>query len=161
MLDPVLLLHLAAIPSGQYEVRSQLVVTDGFQPTDSPYPYFSTTKFWRRAIKAELERLNNYSEDLRDHAWALGSIHSITQGKPAEVVGCVLVLHWMSCEPVETPAPASHSPMTPSARPSPRQWVTSALAGLSIHADHFNRTTSEAERDTSVSLCPPSPFINF
>lgn len=119
--DPVLLLHLAASSSENYEVRSQLVVTDGFQPTDSPYPYFSVTKFWRKAIKTELERLNNHSDDLRDHAWGLGSIHSITQGKPADVVGCVLVLHWMSCEPVGEPPAITHSPMAHSSRPSPRQ----------------------------------------
>ncbi|CAG8643546.1 3661_t:CDS:2, partial [Acaulospora colombiana] len=59
-------------PKYQYEVRSQLVVTEGFQPTDSVYPYFSVTKFWRKAIKTELQRLNNHSEDLREHAWALG-----------------------------------------------------------------------------------------
>lgn len=147
MVDPVLLLHLAATPSDQYEVRSQLVVTDGFQPTDSAYPYFLVTKFWRKAIKAELERLNNHSEDLRDHAWALASIHSITQGKPAEVVGCVLVLHWMSCEPAGTLPPTSHSPMMHSARPSPRQWVSSVPIGLSPHADHYNRTFREPERD--------------
>ena len=147
MADPVLLLHLAATPSDNYEVRSQLVVTDGFQPTDSAYPYFSVTKFWRKAIKAELERLNNHSEDLRDHAWALGSIHSITQGKPADVVGCVLVLHWMSCEPAGEPAPTSHSPMIHSSRPSPRQWVHSTPNGLSQHADHYNRALREPERD--------------
>ncbi|PVF95575.1 hypothetical protein CPB86DRAFT_817118 [Serendipita vermifera] len=117
--DPVLILHLAALPSDQYEVRSQLVVTEGFQPTDSVYPYFSVTKFWRKAIKTELQRLNNHSEDLREHAWALGSIHSILQGKPADVVGVVMVLHWMSCEPVENPVPLSHSPMIHSLRHSP------------------------------------------
>src|SRR4051812_31207904 len=109
--DPVLLLHLAATSSEQYEVKSQLVVTDGFQPTDSAYPYFSITKFWRKAIKTELQRLNNHSEDLRDHAWAIASIHSIAQGKSTEVAGIVMVLHWMSCEPVETPVPVHPSPM--------------------------------------------------
>ncbi|KAG8841741.1 hypothetical protein FRC20_004850, partial [Serendipita sp. 405] len=120
--DPVLILHLAAVPGDQYEVRSQLVVSDGFQPTDSVYPYFSVTKFWRKAIQTELQRLNNYSDDLRDCPWALSSLHSITQGKPADVVGVVMVVQWMSCEPMEdAPLPINHSPMLiHSSRPSPR-----------------------------------------
>lgn len=130
--DPVLILHLAALPSDQYEVRSQLVVTEGFQPTDSVYPYFSVTKFWRKAIKTELQRLNNHSEDLREHAWALGSIHSILQGKPADVVGVVMVLHWMSCEPVENPVPLSHSPMIHSLRHSPSHEPERDLNALAL-----------------------------
>jgi hypothetical protein len=147
MADPVLILHLAALPSEQYEIRSQLVVTDGFQPTDSVYPYFSVTKFWRKAIKTELQRLNNHSEDLREHAWALGSIHSILQGKPADVVGIVMVLHWMSCEPVETPVPLSHSPMIHSLRHSPSQWVIFTSMAINAHTDLWYFTSSEPERD--------------
>lgn len=132
--DPVLLLHLASAPGDLYEVKSQLVVTDGFQPTDSVYPYFSVTKFWRKAIKTELQRLNNHSEDLRDHAWALESIHSVTQGKPADVVGVIMVLRWMSTEPADAPMAGNYSPMVHSSRPSPRQ---------------------EPERDTNLLTLPP------
>jgi hypothetical protein len=143
--DPVLLLHLGTKGSENYEIKSQLVVTEGFQPTDAAYPYFSITKFWRKAIKTELQRLNNHSEDLRDHAWALGSIHSITHGKPADVVGVVMVLHWMSCEPVETP---NASPMTHSSRPSSRQWVSCASNDIIRHADRLAGMLRDPERDT-------------
>lgn len=130
--DPILLLHLAAQANETYALRSQLVVSSGFQPTEAAYPYFSVTKFWRKAIKTELQRLNSHSDDLKEHAWALASIHSVTQGKPADVVGVVLVVQWMSCEngAEQTTDPLSSSlgtmslapiPMIPSNRPSPRQ----------------------------------------
>jgi hypothetical protein len=144
----VLLLHLGATSSEHYEVKSQLVVTDGFQPTESAYPYFSVTKFWRKAIKTELQRLNNHSEDLRDHAWALGSIHSITHGKPADIVGVVMVLHWMSCEPVQTPMPLHASPMIHSSRPASRQWVSCASNDIILHADRVAQMLRDPERDT-------------
>ena len=127
----MLLLHLASTPGDQYEVKSQLVVTDGFQPTDSVYPYFSVTKFWRKALKTELQRLNNHSEDLKEHAWALESIHSITQGKPADVVGVIMVLRWMSTEPVDAPM-GHYSPMVHSSRPSPSQYALYQLPRLRL-----------------------------
>jgi hypothetical protein len=146
--DPVILLHLAATTPGDYELKSRLVVTNEFQPTEAVYPYFNVTKFWRKAIKTELQRLNNHSEDLRDHAWALGSIHSIAPGKSADVVGVVLVMHWMSCEPVENPMPLHPSPLVHTSRPSSTQWVSCASNDIILYADRVAGMFRDPERDT-------------
>lgn len=126
--DPGILLHLASNSSEQHEVRSQLVISDGFQPTEAVYPYFNITKFWRKALKAELQRLNNHSLDLREHAWALASVHSVAQGKIADA-GVVLVLEWQaeSLERTErqNSIPMPMTPLLHSVRASPRQWVPS------------------------------------
>jgi hypothetical protein len=141
-------MHLAMNGPDQYELKSQLVVSNGFQPSDAPYPYFSVAKPLRKAIKEHLYRLNN-EEDLRNHPWALHAIHAITQGKPVEVIGVVLIVRWQSCEPEKPPEgyllPPSTSPV-PSIRASPPRWVFMAPPSYDV-ISNYERTLRDNERD--------------
>jgi hypothetical protein len=114
-------MHLAVNGTDHYELKSQLVVSNSFQPSETPYPYFNVSKPLRKAIKEQLYRLNNEA-DLRNHPWALHAIHAITQGKQAEVTGVVLVVHWQACEPERLHESNLMRPAVspvPSIRPSP------------------------------------------
>lgn len=140
-------MHLAMNGPDQYELKSQLVVSSSFQPSEAPYPYFNVAKPLRKAIKEHLYRLNN-EENLQSHPWALHAIHAITQGKPAGVIGVVLVVHWQSCEldgPYEGYPIANSSPV-PSIRASPPRWVFAAQPSYEVIAN-YEQTLRDNERD--------------
>ena len=131
----------------QYELKSQLVVSNSFKPSEAPYPYFSVGKPLRKAIKEQLYRLNNEA-DLRNHPWALHAMHAITQGKPAEVIGVVLIVHWQPCQP-ERPYESDLSSCTspvPSIRGSPSRCVPIAPPSYDMIAN-YERTLRDNGRD--------------
>lgn len=137
-------MHLAMNGPDLCELKSQLVVSNSFQPSETPYPYFSVAKALRKAIKEHLYRLNNEA-DLRNHPWALHAIHAITQGKPADVIGVVLIVRWQSCERPHDGylLPPSVSPV-PSIRASPPRWVFTAPPSYDMIAN-YERTLRENE----------------
>ena len=141
-------MHLATSGPDLYELKSQLVVSNSFQPSEAPYPYFNVAKPLRKAIKEHLYRLNNEA-DLRNHPWALHAMHAITQGKAAEVIGVVLVVRWQSCEPdrphVGCLLPPSVSPV-PSIRASTPRWVFAATPSYDMIAN-YERTLRDNERE--------------
>ena len=141
-------MHLSLNGPDQYELKSQLVVSNSLQPSEAPCPYFNVAKPLRKAIKEHLYRLNNEA-DLRNHPWALHAIHTITHGKPPEVIGVILVVHWQSCEPERLHEsyllPLSTSPV-PSIRASPPRWVF-IVPPSNDAVTNYERTLRENERD--------------
>ncbi len=141
-------MHISTSRPDHFELKSQLVVSNSFQPSEAPFPYFNVAKPLRKAIKEHLYRLNN-NADLRNHPWALHTMHAITQGKPAEVVGVVLIVRWQSCEP-DRPhdgylLPPAISPV-PSIRASPPRCVFTATQLYDVIAN-YERTLRDNERD--------------
>jgi len=139
-------MHLAISGSDRVELKSQLVVSNSFQPSEPQFPYFSVAKPLRKAIKDHLYRLNNEA-DLRNHPWALHAIHALTQGKSADMIGVVLIVRWQSCERPQDGyvLPQAISPV-PSIRASPPRWVFTAPPSYDLCAN-YERTLRDNERD--------------
>ncbi|CAG7855086.1 SubName: Full=Uncharacterized protein {ECO:0000313/EMBL:CCA70313.1} [Serendipita indica DSM 11827] len=108
--QPWILCHLSKDAStGHIMLKHQFMIARDYDLGALPASYDWLDGDWRKAVKDQLARVNNFEEDASKHPWALKKMYRTVHNKAGSsskqiLEGISLIVEWQGCEPVSIEA---------------------------------------------------------